>query len=88
MKKWHLVKTVSMLQFQNLEKKIFGVQFHPEVVHTFAGHKIIRNFVRNICNCKADWNMKLFKNKILTEIKNKVGDNKVICGLSGGAIQQ
>ena len=69
---------------QNLEKKIFGVQFHPEVVHTFAGHKIIKNFVRNICNCKANWNMKVFKNKILTEIKNKVGDNKVICGLSGG----
>ena len=68
---------------QNLKKKIFGVQFHPEVVHTIGGEKIINNFIKNICGCSRKWNMKYFKNQIIEEIK-KVGQDKVICGLSGG----
>ncbi len=67
-----------------LEKKIFGIQFHPEVVHTIGGKKIIKNFVREICGCKQKWNMKNFKKQILEVIKNKIGNEQVICGLSGG----
>ncbi len=69
---------------QNQKKKIYGVQFHPEVVHTIGGKKIIKNFVRNICGCSGKWNMKFFKKKIIQDIKMKVGKEKVICGLSGG----
>ncbi|MEE2695406.1 MAG: glutamine-hydrolyzing GMP synthase [Pseudomonadota bacterium] len=69
---------------ENIEKKIFGVQFHPEVVHTKNGNKIIENFVKEICLCKENWNMGSFKNDMIENIKKTVGDKKVICGLSGG----
>ncbi len=69
---------------QYLEKKIFGIQFHPEVVHTVGGKKILENFVMKICGCKQNWNMSSFKKKIIYDIRQKVGNNKVICGLSGG----
>ncbi len=69
---------------QNKKKRLYGVQFHPEVVHTIGGKKILRNFLRNICGCSRKWNMKFFKKKIIEDIKNKVGKEKVICGLSGG----
>ena len=70
--------------FQNVEKKIYGVQFHPEVTQSIQGKKILKNFVFNICSCDKDWNVKLLKNKIINEIKQKVINEKVICGLSGG----
>ena len=69
---------------QNLKKKIFGVQFHPEVVHTVGGKKLLSNFVKVICKCNQIWNMKFFMNKILLDIKKNVGEKSVICGLSGG----
>jgi len=69
---------------QNQKKKIYGVQFHPEVVHTIGGKKILKNFLRNICGCSGKWNMKFFKKQIIEDIKMKVGKQKVICGLSGG----
>ncbi len=69
---------------QNIKKKIFGVQFHPEVIHTTGGTEILKNFVRTICYCKSKWNMNIFKEQILKDIRNKVGNNNVICGLSGG----
>jgi GMP synthase (glutamine-hydrolysing) len=68
----------------NEEKKIYGVQFHPEVIHSIDGKKIIENFVVKICGCQTSWSMKNFKDNEIQKIKNIVGNKKVICGLSGG----
>jgi GMP synthase (glutamine-hydrolysing) len=68
----------------NEKKKIYGVQFHPEVEHSLAGRAMLKNFVMNIASCKANWSMKDFKKDEIAEIKKIVGKDKVICGLSGG----
>ncbi len=68
----------------NEDKKIYGVQFHPEVYHSIDGAKILKNFVVEISGCKPDWSMKNFKDEQIIDIKKIVGDKKVICGLSGG----
>ncbi|MBN8543981.1 MAG: glutamine-hydrolyzing GMP synthase [Alphaproteobacteria bacterium] len=65
-------------------RKFYGVQFHPEVVHTLDGAKLITNFVRAICCCKGDWTMKAFRAEEIARIRAKVGKKKVICGVSGG----
>lgn len=66
------------------EKRFYGMQFHPEVVHTPDGGKLIANFVRHVCGCAGDWSMAEFKAAKIKEIREQVGDGKVICGLSGG----
>ncbi len=66
------------------EKKFFGVQFHPEVAHTPQGPSILKNFLYSICCCSGDWKMSDFVSKTTEEIRRKVGDAMVICGLSGG----
>jgi len=68
----------------NPKKKIYGIQFHPEVAHTIFGKKILDNFLFDICNCKADWTSKNFINTVINDVKQKVGNKKVICALSGG----
>ena len=68
----------------NEKEKIYGVQFHPEVVHTDEGKKIIHNFLFDICKCKGDWNSHNFIENSIREIKQKVAKSKVICALSGG----
>tara|TARA_Y100000741_G_scaffold178328_1_gene135422 strand:- start:1890 stop:3446 length:1557 start_codon:yes stop_codon:yes gene_type:complete len=68
----------------NLIKKIYGVQFHPEVSHTVNGKIIIKNFLFNICKIKKNWLPKNQKINLINEIKKQVGNNKVVCGLSGG----
>ncbi len=68
----------------NKEKKIFGLQFHPEVVHTEYGKNILDNFLFKICGCKGNWTSSNFIKSSIEEIRNKVGDSKVICALSGG----
>lgn len=65
-------------------REIYGVQFHPEVVHTHEGNKIIRNFLFNICKCKGDWTPQNFIQSKISEIKKLVGSSQVICALSGG----
>lgn len=68
----------------NLEKKFYGVQFHPEVRHTEYGKEMIRNFLIDICKAKCDWSMKDYYHQIIKEIKDEVGDKKVLLALSGG----
>ena len=69
---------------ENAEKGIYAVQFHPEVMHTQEGMKMLSNFVLNICECTGDWKMDSFVETTIEEIRNKVGDGKVLCALSGG----
>ena len=66
------------------EKNLYAVQFHPEVMHTQEGTKMLTNFVKNICNCSGDWTMDSFVEKTIQEVREKVGDGKVLCALSGG----
>jgi len=68
----------------NMQKKFYAIQFHPEVEHTVNGRKILANFVFDICNCKKNWDKKKFLKEQVEEIKERVGDFRVICGLSGG----
>ncbi len=70
--------------FGNNEKKIYGVQFHPEVVHTPNGNKVLHNFVFSICNSSRDFNIKSLSKELIKEIKEEVGDSQVIMGTSGG----
>jgi len=69
---------------ENIEKKIYGLQFHPEVYHTEQGEQIIRNFLFDICGCIGDWTPENFITSSIDEIRNRVGNSKVICALSGG----
>lgn len=65
-------------------KRFYALQFHPEVVHTPLGLKILKNFLFHICGCKPVWTMKSFIETTTEEIKQKVGNKKVVCGISGG----
>ncbi len=66
------------------EKKIYATQFHPEVMHTAEGMKMLSNFVFNVCGCKGDWKMSSFVDDTIKNLKEKLGDGKVLCALSGG----
>lgn len=66
------------------KKKFYGVQFHPEVAHTPKGPAILRNFLYDICGCSGDWKMSDFVTVTVEEVREKVGEASVICGLSGG----
>ena len=69
---------------QNPERKIYGIQFHPEVVHTPMGQLVIENFCCGICGCTGSWTMESFIQRSVKEIQEKVGTDNVILGLSGG----
>lgn len=66
------------------EKKLYGVQFHPEVRNTEYGNQILKQFVHDICGCENEWTMENFVDQEIEKIREKVGDKKVLCALSGG----
>ncbi|MGB3754721.1 MAG: glutamine-hydrolyzing GMP synthase [Parerythrobacter sp.] len=68
----------------NEERRMYGIQFHPEVVHTPDGAKLLGNFARHVCGLAGDWSMAEFRAAKIAEIRTQVGSGKVICGLSGG----
>ena len=69
---------------ENAEKKLYAVQFHPEVMHTQEGMKMLSNFVYKVCGCKGTWKMASFVETTIKELREKIGDGKVLCALSGG----
>ena len=70
--------------FGDEERKLYGVQFHPEVNHTFKGTQILKNFLYNICGARGDWTMSNFVANQIAALKAKIGDKKVLCAMSGG----
>ena len=69
---------------ENAEAGFYATQFHPEVMHSIEGFKILQNFVFKVCGCRGDWKMDSFVETTIREIREKVGDGKVLCALSGG----
>ena len=69
---------------ENVEKGLYAVQFHPEVMHTQEGMKMLSNFVLGVCNCSGDWRMDSFVETTIKAVREKVGTGKVLCALSGG----
>jgi len=78
------VSANALAGFENVERRIWAVQFHPEVHHTPLGPQIIKNFVLSICGARGDWTPARFIESTVTAIREKVGKDHVICGLSGG----
>ena len=68
------------------EKNLYGFQFHPEVLHTPEGKTMLHNFVYNVCGCKGDWKMGSFVETSVKALREKIGDGKVLCALSGGVV--
>ncbi len=77
-------KTCPYAAMGNNKRKIYGLQFHPEVVHTDKGTDILKQFLFNICTCAGDWKMSAFIDESIKRIREKVGSKHIICGLSGG----
>ncbi len=73
-----------VVAFKHKEKPIYGLQWHPEVVHTEHGTKMLRNFIFEVCGCEANWKMEDFVGKTVQEIKQTVGDGRAVIALSGG----
>ncbi|MFQ6861004.1 MAG: glutamine-hydrolyzing GMP synthase [Beduini sp.] len=69
---------------EDAKRGLYAIQFHPEVLHTQEGTKMLSNFVLNVCGCHGDWRMDSFVEEAIKEIREKVGDGKVLCALSGG----
>ena len=76
--------TCPIAAYGDENKKLYGVQFHPEVVHTVDGIKMLKNFLYKVCGAKGDWTMKGFVESKVKELKEKIGDKKVLCAMSGG----
>ena len=77
-------KTCPVAAMENAERKIYGVQYHPEVVHSIDGNKMLRNFLYEVVGVKGDWTMDNFAKETIKALKEKIGDKKVLCAFSGG----
>ena len=77
-------KNCNVAAFSNEAKKLYGVQFHPEVVHTKFGNEILKNFLYNVCNADGGWTMDNYVDAAVADIKRRVGQGRVLLGLSGG----
>lgn len=77
-------ETVPVAAFADEQRQLYGVQFHPEVKHTPNGQQMLVNFLYSICGCNGDWTMDSLVNRLVKQIREQVGDKKVLCGLSGG----
>jgi GMP synthase (glutamine-hydrolysing) len=75
---------IPVAAFKLIDKPVYGIQFHPEVTHSLDGLQIIKNFVVDICQCKQDWSAESFIQETVQELKNVVGTENVVLGLSGG----
>jgi GMP synthase (glutamine-hydrolysing) len=74
----------SLAAAEDRQRKIFGLQFHPEVVHTEAGRQILENFLYKVCGCKADWTAASFIEESVARVRQQIGAGRAICALSGG----
>ena len=77
-------ETCPVASFQSKNKPIYGVQWHPEVIHTECGMHLLRNFVFEVCGCNANWQMEDIIERMVQELKNEVGEGRAVIGLSGG----
>lgn len=76
--------TVRIAAFKEKGRDVYGIQFHPEVTHSLEGKTVLRNFVVHICGCQQDWTPDIFVESTVAELKAKLGNDKVVMGLSGG----
>lgn len=76
--------TCPVAAMENEARRLYGVQFHPEVMHTEEGNKVLHNFLYNVCGANGDWTMGNFAAETIAKLKTKIGDKKVLCALSGG----
>lgn len=79
-----LTENAHIAAMEDKTRKLYGVQFHPEVVHTPKGKRILRNFVMHIAGCKKNWNMRSFVKSSIEDLRRVIGKEKVLCALSGG----
>lgn len=77
-------ESIPSAAFQNLEKQVFALQFHPEVTHSEQGGAIVKNFLYKVCGLSGDWTPAHFVEATVASLKEQIGDGKVVCGLSGG----
>ena len=70
--------------FRHKQKPIYGLQWHPEVIHTEKGARMLRNFIFQVCKCQANWQMEDLIGKMVAELKSEIGQSRAIIGLSGG----
>ena len=76
--------TCPVAAVKHATRPVYGLQFHPEVSHTPHGGQVLANFLRDVCGCSGDWKMATFIDATVEAIRERVGDRRVICGLSGG----
>ena len=75
---------IGVAAFRATDQPVYGLQFHPEVYHTTQGSELLKNFVADICNCKQDWTPESFIHSTIEQLRDKLGRDKVVLGLSGG----